>query len=251
MKEVCEVKRGLKPAGAVLLCALCAGAEHATSVTVINKGFSGRNTRNALHLVDKEVLALKPHHVIVYFGMNDAMNSGNLLPVDEYEANLRALVKKLADGGVRTVALVTLNPVIEEYVHERHPKHPQRASLQEHLATYDQAVREIAAEQRLPLIDLRALVEKHGGPAISDSSLIRCEKNGGGRDGVHLTPAAYALLGRLAFTAVCERVRPGETLVCFGDSLTFGAGAKGAGTVTGASYPAVLQRCFDERKGPA
>ncbi len=217
-------------------------------VTVVNKGFSGRNSRDGLRLMDKEVLALKPQHVIVFFGMNDAMNSGNLLPLADYEANLRTLVKRLADGGVKTVALVTINPVIEEYVRARHPKHPQKANLQACLAAYDQAVRKIAQEDKLPLIDLREIIEKHGGAAISETCLIRCEKNGGGRDGVHLTPAAYALLGARAFAVVSDRVKPGDTVVCFGDSLTFGAGAQGAGTATGETYPAALQRGFDGRK---
>ena len=231
-----------------LMSALAVSGADVPDVTVVNKGFSGRNSRDGLRLMDKEVLPLKPPHVVVYFGMNDAMNSGNLLPLADYEANLRTLVKRLTDNGAKTVALVTINPVIEEYVRARHPKHPQKESLQACLATYDQAVRKCAQENKLPLIDLREIIEKNGGPVISEKSLIRCEKNGGGKDGVHLTPAAYALLGQRAFEAIKDRVKTGDTVVCFGDSLTFGAGVKGAGTVTGETYPAALQRCFDARK---
>jgi len=232
----------------VLLSVLAVSAAELPSVTVVNKGFSGRNSRDGLRLMDKEVLPLKPQHVVVYFGMNDAMNSGNLLPLADYEANLRIMVKKLTDGGAKTVALVTINPVIEEYVRARHPKHPQKEHLQAYLATYDQAVRKIAREGQLPLIDLREIIEKNGGPVISEKCLIRCEKNGGGKDGVHLTPAAYALLGQRAFEVLGDRVKAGDTVVCFGDSITFGAGVKGSGTVTGETYPAALQRCFDGRK---
>jgi lysophospholipase L1-like esterase len=231
----------------LFLSVLAVSAVEVSKVAVVNKGFSGRNSRNALQLLDKEILPLKPQHVIVYFGMNDAMNSGNLLPLAEFEANLLTLVKKLTDSGVKTVALVTINPVIEEYVRARHPKHPQKEALQACLARYDQAVRTVAQAGKLPLIDLRAIVEKNGGPVVSEKSLIRCEKNGGGKDGVHLTPAAYALFGQRAFEVIGGRVKPGDTVVCFGDSLTFGAGVKGAGTVTGETYPAVLQSCFDRR----
>lgn len=233
--------------GLALLAVLSAVAE-GPKVTVVNKGFSGRNSRNALQLLDKEILPLKPQHAVVFFGMNDAMNSGNLLPLSEFEKNLRAVVQKLADGGARTVALVTINPVIEEYVRARHPKHPQKENLQAWLATYDQAVRRIAEERKLPLVDLRALVEKSGGAVISEKSLLRCEKNGGGKDGVHLTAEAYALLGRRVFEVIGGGVKAGETVVCFGDSLTFGAGVKGAGTASGETYPAALQRGFDARR---
>lgn len=239
------MKRGFVWSGCVALAALAACAE-GTSVTVVNKGFSGRNSRNALQLLEKEVLPLKAQHAVVYFGMNDAMNSGNLLPLAEYEANMRSLVTKLAAGGARTVALVTINPVIERYVQARHPKHPQRAGLQAYLAAYDATVRKLAKELSLPLVDLRAIIEESGGAVDSPSSLVRCEKNGGGTDGVHLTSAAYARLGRRVFEVIGGRVKPGETVVCFGDSLTFGAGVKGAGTATGETYPAALQRCFDE-----
>ena len=233
--------------GGVLLAGQALRAEE-PGVAVVNKGFSGRNTRNALQLMAKEVLPLKPQHVVVYFGMNDALNSGNLLPLAEFEKNLRLIVKGLSDSGARTVALVTINPVIESYVQARHPNHPQRAALQAHLAAYDEAVRAVAKERSLPLVDLRALIEQSGGAVNAEKSLLRCERNGGGKDGVHLTPAAYALLGQRVFEVIGGGVQRGERVVCFGDSLTFGAGAKGAGTVTGETYPAVLQRCFDQRK---
>ena len=228
--------------------ALAALAACADGVTVVNKGFPGRNSRDALQLLDREVLPLKAQHAVLFFGMNDAMNSGNLLSLSDYEANLRTLVKRLKGGGARTVALVTIHPVIEPYVRERHPKHPQKEHLQEHLAAYDRAVRALAKEQGLPLVDLREIVEARGGAAVSADSLLRCEKNGGGRDGVHLTPAAYALLGQRTFEAIGARVKPGETVVCFGDSLTFGASVKGAGTAEGETYPAALKRCFDARR---
>jgi lysophospholipase L1-like esterase len=119
--------------------------------------------------------------------------------------------------------------------------------LQAHLADYNAAVEELAREKSLPLVDFRAVVEAHGGAVIAEDSLIRCEKNGGGTDGVHLTPAGYQLLGEAVFEAIGDRVAPGETVVCFGDSLTYGVRVEGAGTVTGETYPAVLQRCFDQR----
>lgn len=241
------MKRGLSLTVGVWLTALAVSAGEA-KVTVVNKGFPGRNSRNALQLLDKEVLPLKPQHAVVFFGMNDALNSANLLPLAEYEANMRELVRKLADNGARTVALVTINPVIEAYVRARHPKHPRKEHLQAWLAAYDQAVRKIAAERKLPLVDLRAIVEENGGAVIAENSLIRCEKNGGGQDGVHLTPAAYALLGQNVFETIGSRVKAGETVVCFGDSLTFGAGVKGAGTAAGETYPAALQRGFDARR---
>ena len=46
---------------------------------------------------------------------------------------------------------------------------------------------------------------------------------------------------------VVYEVKAGDTVVCFGDSLTFGSGVKGAGTTEGEAYPAVLRRLFEQR----
>jgi lysophospholipase L1-like esterase len=237
--------------GALACLALSAFSDETNRVTVVNKGYPGANTRDALRVLPKEVLPLKPHHAVVFFGMNDAMNSANLLPLDTYETNLRAIISRLREGGVKTVALVSIHPVIEPYLAARHPKHPQKDRLQDWLATYDQTVRKLAEELACPLIDLRAIVEKNGGAAISENSLIRCEKNGGGKDGTHLTPAAYALLGQAAFETLKTRAAPGDTVVCFGDSLTFGASVKGAGSTSGETYPAILQDRLNRHFTPA
>jgi lysophospholipase L1-like esterase len=215
------------------------------SVAVINKGIPGSNSRDGLNALDENVLALKPQHAILYFGMNDAMNSRNPLPLPVYEDTMRTMARRFTGASLKTVALVTLNPVIVEYVQERHPNHPQKDSMQEHLAKYDRTIRTIAAENKFPLIDLRKIVEDNGGARISEDCLVRCEKNGGGKDGVHLTAAAYNLFGKQAFDVLKDRVRKGDTVVCFGDSLTYGAHVKGAGTTTGETYPAVLQAALD------
>lgn len=218
----------------------------APRVTVINKGVPGRTSLEAIAALDTYVLALQPQRVILFFGMNDAMNSAKLVPLAEYDTAMRSMVRILADAGVATVVLVTLNPVIELYVRERHTQHPHRQDLQGYLAEYDRAVRAIAAGECLPLVDLRRIVEENGGTTISESCLIRCEANGGGRDGVHLTAAAYAKLGMEAFEVLKGCTEFGDQVVCFGDSLTYGGAVKGQGTSTGETYPAVLQRCFDK-----
>ncbi len=226
----------------------CLALNEAPRVTVINKGVSGRTSTEALARAAKEIPPLGAQYAVVYLGMNDALNSRKLQNPELYEANLRALVGLLRQHGARTVALVTIHPVIEVYVSARHPRHPRKDDLQAWLAGYDQIVRKVAASEGCLLVDLRALVEREGGATISGKSLLRCEQNGGGKDGVHLTAAGYARLGKLVFETMGHQVKAGERVVCFGDSLTYGSGVKGAGGTEGESYPAVLQRCFNERR---
>lgn len=214
-------------------------------MNVISKGVPGRNTREALAALETDVMVHKPQHVVLYFGMNDAMNSAKLVPLPDYDATMRAMIRKLSDSGVKTIVLVTLNPVIEAYVKERHPQHPRRADLQNCLAEYDQVIRKMADECHCPLVDLRKIITDNGGTEITPNCLVRCEPNGGGRDGVHLVAAAYEKLGSEVFNALKSRVLPNETIVCFGDSLTFGVHVEGEGKTLGGSYPAVLQRMLN------
>ncbi len=214
-------------------------------MNVINKGVPGRNTREALVALAADVLIHKPQHVVLYFGMNDAMNSAKLVPLPDYEATVRTMIRKLSDSGIKTIVLVTLNPVIEAYVMERHPQHPRRADLQNCLAEYDLVIRKMAVENHCPLVDLRKIIMDNGGTEIAPGCLVRCEANGGGRDGVHLVSTAYEKLGAAIYGVLKSSVQPNETIVCFGDSLTFGVHVEGEGKTLGGSYPAVLQRMLN------
>jgi lysophospholipase L1-like esterase len=158
---------------------------------------------------------------------------------------MRAMIGKLSDNGVKSIILATLNPIIEVYVKERHPQHPRRADLQGCLTEYDQVIRKVAGECGCALVDLRKIIMDNGGPEISPGCLVRCEANGGGRDGVHLVASAYEELGKAVGGVLKSVIRGGETIVCFGDSLTYGVHVVGEGKTEGGSYPAVLQRMLN------
>lgn len=230
----------------LMLCAACligiGYCGESQHPQVINCGIPGRNSKQALSDLERQVLSKKPHHVVVYFGMNDALNSKNLQTLPAFEKNMDAIVKQLLTNGVRTVALVTPHAVIENYVRDRHPAHPQREQLQEHLERYASAVKAVAQTNKVLLIDFReALQTQGGGSSPSADCLIKCEQNGGGKDGLHLTAAGYAFLAKTVYEVLKDRVKAGETVVCFGDSLTFGSGPQEK-PETGRSYPSLLQR---------
>ncbi len=43
-------------------------------LTVYNKGIGGQNCRQGRKRFDRDVLALKPDYVFIYFGLNDTLN---------------------------------------------------------------------------------------------------------------------------------------------------------------------------------
>ena len=179
--------------------------------------------------------------------MNDAMNSAKLIGEKEYRKNLTAMTSAARKAGVRSVLLLTIHPVITDYLSQRHPRHPQRKRLQAHLAEYDAAVREVAKRTGTILVDWRArfLAESPGrsvGEAVANQQdcLVRCEANCGKRDGNHLTAAGYRLLADEVARALRGRVKAGDVITCFGDSITFGSHMAGQGSAAGQTYPAFL-----------
>ena len=231
-------------------------AQAAAPVLVVNKGIGGHTSKNGLARFERDVVEVKPDHLILYFGINDACNSGKLVPLPDFNRSMQAMIDRAGQIGVKSVVLVTLNPVVPEYLLERHRTHPHRDGIKEHVAKYDTAVRELARQNELPIADLSGMIEEHGGATLKLHSLVRNEANSKSRDGVHLTEQGYRLMAELFEPIFRGRIEPGQVVVCLGDSLTYGAHVDGAGTAFGSTYPAwlwlVLNRLAGttERKTP-
>ncbi|MGL4398897.1 MAG: SGNH/GDSL hydrolase family protein [Luteolibacter sp.] len=223
----------------------------AFSITVENSGVSGNNTTNGLARL-ATVLATNPDHLVLYFGINDALNAtqNKLVSLTSFEANLTSMVNQAVAANVRKVYLVGIHPVNAAYVALRHPTHPQLARLQDHLTEYNAKVANVAAATGATFIDWRArFLEESPGTTIADAtadnaaSLLRVVANTDpdDDDGVHLTVAGNSFLGVRVAQALSSQVVNGDRITCMGDSITFGFAMTGGGTVTGNTYPAVLK----------
>lgn len=230
-----------------VFCGL-AGAVPALDVLVINKGIGGNSSRDALRRFDRDVAEVKPDHLILYFAMNDALNSGKLVPLEEFRANLQKLIDQSKALGVKTIVLTTPNPIVGPLVKQRHPKHPQN-DFDAWLSQFDQAIRELAQTNSLPLADLRKRVNDHCPDPDAKASLVRNVSNSKSKDGVHLSAKGYRIMGELMAETIGDRVKPGESVLCFGDSITYGAHMPGAGTIRGDTYPAWLSFLLNRKIG--
>lgn len=237
---------------AVLVVAGSAADGTGSSVTVRNHGYPGANAEESRQRLP-EILAERPSHLVIFFGMNDALWPRKMLSVAAYRSSLEIMVTQAREARVESVALVTIHPINAGYVAERFPDHPQRSDLQQHLAAYDRAVREAAASTGALLVDWRArFLEKSPGKSLEEAvanredCLLRCLANSGAADGLHLTREGYRLLAEAVTAALRERVKTGDTITCFGDSLTYGSQMEGKGTATGDTYPARLAVALNE-----
>ena len=235
------------PSWSILLAAgLVVTIAAAEPVRVLNKGVGGNTTKDGLARYERDVVRSAPDHLVLFFGVNDACNSGKLVSLDDFLTTLGQLVDQ---SPTRSIVLVTPPPVIEAYLDERHPKHPQAGHIAEQLDTYVEAIHQFAKDRVLPLADFRQRVLDQEGPLDGPDSLIRNEQNGGGRDGVHPNAAGYRALAEVVADALADRVKPGETVVCFGDSITYGPHVKGSGTAFGETYPAWLGLLLNRKLG--
>lgn len=229
--------------GILSLSSLCADP-----VTVFNGGIGGHNSRQGNERLSSLLQKIQPQILIIGYGGNDALNSGNLVSPEDFQRNFDAMISSARKQGVKVIMLNTISPAIDSYLSERH-RYPDSATPGERVNQYNKLIRDIAARHQLILNDIYLAVEQRGGATEAASSLVRNPANSRTKDGLHLTAAGARLLGELAAEQLKGKVHPGDRVLCLGDSITWGAGLSGAGTSTGETYPAWLQTCLNYQLG--
>lgn len=228
----------------LLLWILLLSIVNAKDTTVINAGVGGNSTRNLLKRVERDVLTKKPSVVVMMVGTNDALNSGNSVPIKEYEENLKKLMKQFSEVGSKVV-LMTIPPCIDELLFSRHKaEFFAKRSPVDRIADVNAVVKKMGKSDSIQIVDVHALLEK-GGAGSEESSLLRNVANSRSKDGVHPTSEGYDVIAQGVYEALkAAKWHDVGTIVCFGDSITYGASMKGAGTADedAQTYPAKLAR---------
>ena len=140
---------------------------------VINAGIGGNTTRNAVARFEKDVLQKKPDLVVIQFGINDSAvdvwrdppATKSRVSLKQYEANLRSLIDQLQKQQIKVI-LMTPNslrwiPRIKK-LYGKPPYDPDDPlGFNKFLKNYAEAVRKIAKEKQVPLVDIYAAFEKY------------------------------------------------------------------------------------------
>jgi lysophospholipase L1-like esterase len=207
-----------------------------TDIFLINSGVSGNNTIDMLARLEKDCLAHKPDLTILKAGTND-MNSKKYIPLEQYEKNMREMIRRIQDNDGK-VLLLTILPVHESYLFMRHPKkfygnegHAGRK------AALNDTIKKLGKDFRQPVLDLHHIFEKTGNIGEEQSSLIQNMANSNKTDGLHPTPDGYRVMAVAIYEFIIQRKLSHQRIVCFGDSITAGDGG-----TEGKSYPAYLKR---------
>lgn len=179
---------------------------------VINAGVGGNTTADAAARFEHDVLSSNPDLVIMQFGLNDAAvdvwrdpkDTTPRVALDQYEKNLRQMTATLKEKHIRII-LMTPNPLCwtpkmrEMYGRPPYdPKDPQGFDIL--VKNYVAAVRKIAADLHVPLVDVHAEYQKHfNDPKRSAAMLLP--------DGVHPNDQGHAIVADLLIPVILKDAR--------------------------------------------
>jgi len=149
------------------------------SPPVANRGISGQTTAQMLARFSADVIPLRPRAVHILAGTNDVLGMGGPSSPAVYQGNLRALVDLAQANGI-AVVLGSLPPI-----EQPHSEQVRQLNLW---------LRQFAASRGIEFVDYYQLLAAPDGtlqPRFTD-------------DGIHLTEAAYALMGPQARAALAR-----------------------------------------------
>ncbi len=214
---------------------------------LFNQGVAGNTSADLLNRVDGDVIALHPDLTIVMVGTNDMLNSRKVTSYVDYEKNLTELIERVKATGSQVMLLSSL-PADSEYLFKRHDKSKYAGHPDEVMASARDIVEELSLRFDCHFVDLYDEFTSRGLPDHNRDIYIRNKRNSRVEDGVHPTAAGYQLVGEIIWDYLTSNDLQNryKRIVCFGDSITKGSGASGAGTVTGKNYPSYLNTKLNE-----
>lgn len=231
-------------------CQTAKQVNNSTPIAIVNSGVSGNTTKNLLARIDSDVINQHPDLSIVMAGTNDMLNSRKMISYKEYKQNLEQIIIRLKTEGSQ-VLLMSPPPVDSAYLFERHNKALYKEAPNAIMDSVSRIVEQLAFDQEVLFLDLHAMFQKMDLPKHNQDLYFRNAKNSGKRDGVHPTVLGYKLIGDRIYEFLRENklLKKYRKILCFGDSITYGAGAKGGGTVSGSNYPSFLyERLMEHSK---
>jgi acyl-CoA thioesterase I len=213
-----------------LFC-LAMQSRSAPAPQVVGIGYPGFNTLELRERLPEALQSVKPNYVVILAGANDASNPAKFLPPENTYDNLRDMVRRAKTSGAKVLLILVHDPDLSRLMKRHRPEEYGSVPATERLDAVRKAIARVADEERTPLIDFRSALARAGG---ADEELST--------DGVHLTAKGYGLLASAVRSKLPPHLTAQDTILCFGDSLTYGQGVRGFGVPeTPETYPSQLR----------
>ena len=206
---------------------------------VYNSGYPGDTTLELLKRFDRDVANHFPDVVVLLAGSNDMFYPGHILDIATYQKNLNILLGRINNISAQAI-LLTAPRFLKNLLIENFPEtinHP--VSLDDRLEELNLRIRETAENNYIPLVDTFKLIDPVDETA---ESLVMNPANSGRRDGMHMTQAGCKVIAENVYNAIRANYPDAKTIVCFGDSITYGVYMPGKGTadINAGTYPGQL-----------
>ena len=157
---------------------------------LINRGVGGNTTQDALARIQCDVLDLTPDIVLIEFGVNDCYVFADArtgrVEAAQYQANLREIVRLVAEAKARPILIVNHEPRRMEDQHQQ----GNGQTLQDNLRAYNERARAVAHELSLQTIDIPAQ------PGVGEADAMLAD------DGIHLSQSGQTIYARIVERAL-------------------------------------------------
>ncbi|WP_263408968.1 SGNH/GDSL hydrolase family protein [Terriglobus tenax] len=200
-------------------------------IRVINSGWPGRNTAQIEEHLEHELVAVKPDFVVILAGGNDALNEKAFLPPAQTQQSLTKMVQRAEKSGAQVIMVTVHDPDLARLMTRHTPESYGSISPLERQAQVNRIVQQVARENHATLVPFNQVLRDAGGANAELST-----------DGVHLTARGYGLLAGAVRSALPKSLPANTTILCLGDSLTYGIGVRVQDTPeTPDTYPSQLR----------
>jgi acyl-CoA thioesterase-1 len=202
------------------------------AVRVINEGVPGESSTEVGLRLDAALKQYKPQFVVIFVGMNDAVNDRKFLSPEQTGGHVDAMIKQSQAIGAAVVIVSVHQPDMVRLLQRHKPEAYDSVSPTQRIDRVNNVLQIIAQRNHATFADFHEALNKAGGADIGMST-----------DGVHLTAKGYALLASTVRNALPSHIDPESTVLCMGDSLTYGIGVRPVGRAPedAMTYPAQLQ----------
>ncbi len=221
----------------------------AQKISLLNSGVSGNITEDLLSRIRPDVIDIHPDIVIIMIGTNDMLNAKKMIPYNAYRNNLNLIVRSLKENHIKVV-LVSPPPVDVNYLYKRHDKKLYDQTPDTKMDSISRIMEFLCKDDSAYFINVNTLFKRKGIPDHNKDLYIKNKMNSGEEDGVHPTAKGYQLIAKYIFKCLQKEklLTKDGTILCFGDSITFGKNVRGEGTATGQTYPAYLADLIKNHK---
>lgn len=156
----------------------------------INRGISGQTTPQILVRFRQDVIDLHPKVAVILAGTNDLAGNTGPATLTQIEGNLESMAQLARANGIGVV-LCSLLPTVHYWWHPQVPNPAHR------IAALNQWLQAYAAREHYVYVNYYAAMKDASGALRHDLS----------PDGVHPSPAGYAVMAPLAQAGINEALR--------------------------------------------